>query len=96
MEKLWDIPFFLAKSSKQHLSLLGVRSIFLESIGAVVMKNLLSLKKILKIIKVPEFFAKGYEKCEILSEILEKKITNLGDYACPKIQILNFKYKEYD
>ena len=35
-----------------------------------------------------EFFAKGYENCKILSEILEKKVTNLDDYACPKVHIL--------
>ena len=36
---LWDIFFFIPKSSKLHLSLLGVRIIFMESIRAVVMKN---------------------------------------------------------
>ena len=45
MDKLWDIPFFLPKNSKLHLSLLSVRSIFMESIGTVAMKNILSLKK---------------------------------------------------
>ena len=38
MDKLWDIPFFLPKNSKQHLNLLGLQSIFMESIGAVVSK----------------------------------------------------------
>ena len=45
MNKLRDIPFFLTKNSKLHLSLLGVRSIFMESIGTVAMKNILNLKK---------------------------------------------------
>ena len=45
-DKLWDIPFFLPKKSNLHLSLLGVRSIFMESIGTVAMKNILSLKKL--------------------------------------------------
>ena len=45
MDKVWDILFFLQKYSKLHLSLLGVRSIFLESIGTVAMKNILSLKQ---------------------------------------------------
>ena len=45
MEKLWDIPFFLPKKSKHHLSLVDIRSIFMGSIGAVVVKNILSLKK---------------------------------------------------
>ena len=45
MDKLWDIPIFLPKSSKQHLSLLSVRSIRMESFGVLVMKNKLSLKK---------------------------------------------------
>ena len=94
MDNLWDIPFFLPKSSKLHLSLLGVRSIFIESIGTVAMKNVLSLKKL----KAPEteFFAKGYEKCKILSEILETKVTNLDDYACLKVQNLIFKDEEYN
>ena len=45
MDKLWDIPFFLPKNSKLHLSLLGVQSTFIESIGTVAIKDLLSLKK---------------------------------------------------
>ena len=98
MDKLWDIPFFLPKNSKLHLSLLGVRSMFMESIGTVAMKNILSLKKILKKLKAPEteFFAKGYEKFKTLSEIWETKVTNLDDYACPKVQNLIFKDEEYD
>ena len=49
MDKLWDNPFFLPKISKLHLSLLGVRSKVMESIGAVVMKNILSLKNYWKL-----------------------------------------------
>ena len=45
MNKLLDIPFFLPKSAKLHLSLLGVQSIFMDSIGIVAMKNILILKK---------------------------------------------------
>ena len=40
-----------------------------------------------------EFFAKGYENCNILSEFLETKINNLDDYACPKIQFCYSKMK---
>ena len=56
------------------------------------------LEKILKKLKAPEteFFAKSYKKCKNLSEILEKKVTNLDDYACPKVQNLIFKDEEYD
>ena len=56
------------------------------------------LEKILKNLEATdtEFFAKGYEKCKILSEFLETKIINLDDYACPKVQFLIFKDKEYD
>ena len=87
MDKLWDIPFFLPKNSKLHPSLLGVRSIFMESIGTEAIKKYTELEKILKKLKAPEteFFAKGYKKCKILSEILETKVTNLGDYARPKV-----------
>ena len=97
MDKLWDIPFFLPKNSKLHLSLLGVRSIFIESIGTVYEKYT-EHEKILKKLKAPEteFFAKGYDKCKTLSEILETKVTNLDDYAGPKIQNLIFKDEEYD
>ena len=45
MDKLLDILFFLPKNSKIHLSLLGVPNVFMESIGTVAMKNILSLKK---------------------------------------------------
>ena len=94
MNKQWDIPFFLPKYSKLHLSLLGVRSIFMESIGTVTTKNILSLKKL----KAPEteYFAKGYEKCKFPTEILETKVTNLDNYACPKVQKLIFKDEDYD
>ena len=52
-----------------------------------------ALEKILKKLKAPEteFFARGYEKSKILSEISETKVTNLDDYTCPKIQNLIFK-----
>ena len=42
-----------------------------------------------------EFFAKGYEKCKILSKFLETKIINLDDYSCPKFQFLILKVEEY-
>ena len=98
MDKQKVIPFFLPKNSNQHPNLFGVHSIFMESIGAVVTKNILNLKKILKNLEATdtEFFAKGYEKCKILSEFLETKIINLDDYACPKVQFLIFKDEEYD
>ena len=56
------------------------------------------LEKILKKMKAPEteFFAEGYEKCKSLSEVSETKVTNLDDYACPKVQNFNFKVEEYD
>ena len=99
MDKLWDIPFFLPKNSKLHLSLLGVRSIFIQRINwNSGHEKYTELEKILKKLKAPEteFFAKGYEKCKNLSEILETKLTNLDDYACPKVQNLIFKDEEYD
>ena len=43
-----------------------------------------------------EFFAKRNEKFKILSEVLETKILNMDDYACPKVQFLIFKDEEYD
>ena len=56
------------------------------------------LEKILKKLKAPEteFFAKSYEKGKFLSKILATKVTNLDNYACPKVQNLIFKDEEYD
>ena len=67
----------------------------MDSFGTVAIKNILILKKVLKKLKAPEteFFGKVYEKSKILSEILETKITNLDDYARPKVQNLIFKLK---
>ena len=76
MDKLWDILLFLPQNSKLHLSLLGVRSIYMESIGTVAMRNIQFEKKMKKL--KGEFFAKGYEKCKILSEILENRGYKLG------------------
>ena len=45
MDKLWDIPFFLPKNSKLHLSLFGVWRIFMESIGEVGIKIYTELEK---------------------------------------------------
>ena len=49
----------------------------MESIGAVVMKFILS-KKIFKKLSASgtEFFAKGYEKCKIASAVLEINVKN--------------------
>ena len=61
-------------------------------------ENQTELEKTLKKLKAPdtEFFAKVYEKCKNLSEILETKVTHLDGYACPKVQNLIFKDEEYD
>ena len=37
---------------------------------------------------VAEVFAKGLEKCRLLSSLLGKNVENLDDYGCPKIQNL--------
>ena len=56
------------------------------------------LEKILKNLEATEteFFAKGYEKCKILSEFFETKIINIDDYTCTKVQFLMFKDEELD
>ena len=36
-----------------------------------------------------EFFAKGLEKCTMLSALLGKQVENLDDYGCPRIQKFN-------
>ena len=45
MDEQKDIPFFHPKNSNQHSNLFGVHSMFMESIGAVVTKTILNLKK---------------------------------------------------
>ena len=35
-----------------------------------------------------EVFAKGLEKCRLLSNLLGRNLENLNDYGCPKIQDL--------
>ena len=35
-----------------------------------------------------EVFAKGLEKCRLLTRLLEQNVENLDDYGCPKIQDL--------
>ena len=36
-----------------------------------------------------EVFAKGLEKCRLLSSLLGQNVENLDDYGCPKIQDLD-------
>ena len=94
MDKLWDIPFFLPKRFSVCLVYEASPWNQLNSGHG----KYTELEKILKKLKAPEteFFAKGYEKCKILSEILETKVTNLYDYACAIVQNLIFKDEEYD
>ena len=35
-----------------------------------------------------EVFAKGLEKCRLLTRLLGQNVENLDDYGCPKIQDL--------
>ena len=35
-----------------------------------------------------EVFAKGFEKCRLLTSLLGQNVENLDDYGCPKIQDL--------
>ena len=35
-----------------------------------------------------EVFAKGFEKCRLLTRLLGQNVENLDDYGCPKIQDL--------
>ena len=66
-DKLLDIPFFLPKNSNQHPNLHGVN-------WNSAYKKYTELEKLLKNLEANEtdFFAKGYEKCTILSEFLEQ------------------------
>ena len=92
MDKLWDIPFFLPKNSKLHLSLLGVIN---WNSGH---DKYTELEKILKKLKAPEteFFAKGYKRFFAKGY----SVRNFGNkgyiLGCPKVQNLIFKDEEYD
>ena len=89
--------FFFPKNSKQNRNLLSVRRISIESIGTVVMKNILRLKKIEKIKSSSNgAFAKACEKCSFFVRNVGKMITNVVDYASPKVQNLIFKKEDYD
>ena len=39
-------------------------------------------------VRNPEVFAKGLEKCRLLSSLLGQNVENLDEYGCPKIQDL--------
>ena len=40
-----------------------------------------------------EVFAKGFEKCRLLTRLLGQNVENLDDYSCPKFKILLQKEK---
>ena len=42
-----------------------------------------------------EVFAKGIEKCRLLSRLLGQNVENLDDYGCPKIQDLVKTYSSW-
>ena len=44
----------------------------------------------IKVMKA-EVFAKGLEKCRLLTNLLGQNVENLDDYGCPKIQDLQVK-----
>ena len=46
------------------------------------------LPKVLKLTQPAQYFAKGLEKCSLLSVFLGEVVENLEDYGCPKIQEL--------
>ena len=41
----------------------------------------------IKVVKA-EVFAKGFEKCRLLTRLLGQNVETLDDYGCPKIQNL--------
>ena len=43
-----------------------------------------------------EVFAKGLEKCILLTRLHGQKIENLDDYYCPKIQVLVGETEAYN
>ena len=59
----------------------------MESVGPAVTKVIFWTWKVLKNLEAreTEFFAKCFEKCKILSEFFETKISSLDDYTCLKL-----------
>ena len=84
--------FFFPKNSKQNRNLLSVRRISIESIGTVVMKNILSLKKIEKIKSSSNgVFAKACEKCSFFVRNVGKNDYKRGGLRKPKSSELDFQ-----
>ena len=72
--------------NRQH----GTPIIYMELRGVVESWNMRSCFAVFYDIKVmnAEVFAKGFEKCRLLTRLLGQNVENLDDYGCPKIQDL--------
>ena len=57
------------------------------SSGKLDYENLFAVFYDIKLMKA-EVFAKGLEKCRLLTNFLGRNVENLDDYGCPKIQDL--------
>ena len=57
------------------------------SSGKLVYEKLLAVFYSIKIINA-EVFAKGFEKCRLLTRVLRQNVEKLDDYGCPKFKIL--------
>ena len=57
------------------------------SIGKLDYEKLFAVFYDIKVLNA-EVFAKGFEKCRLLSNLLGQSLENLYDYFCPKIQDL--------
>ena len=68
----------------------GTQNIYMELPGVIeswIMINCLLSFNDIKVI-IAEVFAKGLEKCRLLSGLLGQNVEKLDDYGCPKIQDL--------
>ena len=67
MDKLKDIPFFLPKNSNQNTNLLGVKSIFMESVELEEkLKNLESTET--------QFFGKSHENVRLYQNFWKQRL----------------------
>ena len=72
--------------NRQH----GTQIIYMELRGVVESLEYEKLFAVFYDIKVmnAEVFAKGLEKCRLLTRLLGQNVENLDDYGCPKTQDL--------
>ena len=98
-ELFWDSVSCHPKTTNLLFKQSGTLKIYMGSIGAVENWNILSCHQSFTFIVhlQQNIFAKGLEKCNLLSNYLCKDVENLDDLGCPKIsELLNNLDTDWD